>query len=283
MIANRKIDVMIRHLVVALTCLLGFFSHVRSQDVASDQDTAFGSSQKTAGSMLGIFYDLKQNQQRQPLPEGVNHLETLARFLDSGWDESALSRYFRATKPLYATEVLIPTMSAEGAPDAFGLIGVVKPSNWFVIYKAQVSPPEDGTYRFVGIADDVLAVAVNGKTALVSLFGGHRNYSQWQEPVPNESIPVWAGKMKRGDWFTCRKDQIIDLDILIGEIPGNLFGAWLLIEKQGASYPMFIDPKNGGRYPALPVFQVKAKPVPQPGGEKAIPFTVSPRPWRCHP
>ncbi len=43
----------------------------------------------------------------------------------AGWDESFLSRYFRATKPLYATDALIPLMSTEGAPAAFGLAGIV--------------------------------------------------------------------------------------------------------------------------------------------------------------
>ncbi|MCX6878677.1 MAG: hypothetical protein NTW21_33425 [Verrucomicrobia bacterium] len=274
---------MIIKLRTTLACLILVSSAGRAQDQEADRDSAFGSSRKTAGSMLGIFYDLKQTQKRQALPDGVNHLQTLAEFIDSGWDESVLSHFFRATKPLYATEVLIPSMSAEAAPEAYGLTGIVKPAHWFVIYKAQVSPPEDGVYRFVGIADDVLAVGVNGKTALVSLFGGHRNYSQWQEPAPNESIPVWAGKMKRGDWFACKQGQIIDLDVLIGEIPGNLFGAWLLIEKQGATYTMFSDPKSGGRYPVLPVFQVKFKPVPNPHGDHSIPFTVSPTPWICHP
>jgi len=274
---------MTRHLSATLTCLLLATAAGRAQDPAAEQDSAFGSSRKTAGSMLGIFYDLKQNQKRQPLPEEVNNLQTLGAFLDSGWDESVLSHFFRATKPLYATEVLIPSMNAEAAPEAYGLTGIVKPSHWFVIYKSQVSPPEDGVYRFVGIADDVLAVAVNGKTELVSLFGSQRNYSTWKEPFPNEAIPAWAGTMKRGDWFACKKDQIIDLDILIGEVPGNLFGAWLFIEKQGASYAMTTDPKTGRRFPVLPVFQVKAKSVPNPSGEHAIPFTVSPTPWICHP
>ena len=268
---------MIRRLLATLICLFLATAPGRSQDPAAGLETSFGSSKKTAGSMLGIFFDLKQTQKRQPLPDDVNHLQTLGAFLDSGWDESVLSRFFRATKPLYATEVMIHTMSADAAPQAFGLTGIVKPSHWFVIYKAQVSPPEDGTYRFVGIADDVLAVGVNGKTELVSLFGGHRNDSQWRESAPNESIPVWAGKMKRGDWFACRKDQLIDLDILIGEIPGNLFGAWLLIEKQGAVYPSI------GGHPLLPAFQVRAKPILNPGGEHAIPFSVNATPWTCHP
>ena len=104
-----------------------------------------------------------------------------------------------------------------------------------------------------------------------------RNYSRWKEPSPAQNIKVWAGDLKRGGWFSCKKDEIIDLDILIGEIPGNLFGAWLLIEKQGASYP-----KNAGQ-PLLPPFQVKAKPIMNPAGEHYIPFQVNNTPWICHP
>ena len=265
---------MTRKTLTLLTCVALFATAAKS---TAQDDTAFGSSTKTAGTMLGIFYDLKQSQKRQPIPGDPDHLKTLGKFLDSGWDENFLSRYFRATKPLYATEVLIPSMSAEGAPAAFGLSGIVKPSKWFVIYKAQVSPPEDGVYRFVGVADDCLAVGVNGKTVLVSNFGSMRNYSRWKEPSPAQNIKVWAGDLKRGDWFSCKKDEIIDLDILIGEIPGNLFGAWLLIEKQGASYP-----KNAGQ-PLLPPFQVKAKPIMNPAGEHYIPFQVNNTPWICHP
>src|SRR5690606_12222070 len=209
-------------------------SGTAQEQVAEAQETAFGSSQRSdEGAMLGIFYDLKQSQKRRPLPPDLDHMRILGAFLDSGWDENVLSRFFRATKPLYATEVLLPTMSAAAAPEAFGLTGIVRPSKWIVIYKAQVSPPADGVYRFVGIADDVLAVAVNGKTVLVSHFGATPDHSRWQEPSPEEAIPVWAGRMKRGNWFEAKKGEPIDLDVLVGEIPGNLFGAWLLIEKRG--------------------------------------------------
>ena len=261
-----------RKFLTILTCLaLGIGI------LAAEDESAFGSSIKTAGTMLGIFYDLKQTQKRQPIPGYVDHFKTMGKFLDSGWDERSLSHYFRGTKPVYATEVLIPSMSADGAPAAFGLSGIVKPSNWFVIYKAQVSPPVDGVYRFVGIADDCLAVGVNGKTVLVSNFGSSGNYSRWKEPSPGENIKVWAGNLKRGDWFACKKDQIIDLDILIGEIPGNLFGAWLLIEKQGASYP------GSAAQPLLPPFQVRARPIKTSPGGHYIPFQVNSSPWICHP
>jgi PA14 domain len=261
----------------ALTLLAGLALVASAARSAAQDDNDFGSATKTAGTMLGIFYDLKQNQKRQPIPAKVDDMKIIAKFIDSGWDESLLNRFFRATKPLYATQVLIPSISAAGAPAAFGLAGIVKPSHWIIIYKAQVSPPEDGTYRFVGTADDAIAVAVNSKTVLVQDFYDSKA-SKWKAPDPASTIRCWVPSgLKRGDWFTCKKDEIIDLDILISEIPGNLFGAWLLIEKQGATYP-----RNGGQ-PLLPAFQVKAKPIKVAGGEHYIPFSVSPTPWICHP
>lgn len=280
---NSPLGYSLKGMLHAAAAALSLISFVSAQEEKIDSgETAFGSREKMDNAMLGIFYDLKQTPKQHPLPWRVDHLKTLGEFLDSGWDESVLSPYFRATKPIYATQVFIPTMEASAAPAAFNLAGIVRPSQWFVIYKAQVSPPEDGVYRFVGVADDVLAVGVNSKTVLVSNFGAHRNYSQWTEPSPAESIPVWAGKMRRGNWFSCRKGEIIDLDILIGEIPGSLFGAWLLIEKQGKTYPTVVDPKLGVQ-PVLPVFQVKKKAIPYVRGDKTIPFSTDSAPWICHP
>ena len=78
-----------------------------------------------------------------------------------------LNRYYRFSKPLYTTQIFIPDMNANEGPKAFGAEKLVKPSRWVIHYKGQVSAPEPGTYRFWGIADDVMAAAVNGKTVLV--------------------------------------------------------------------------------------------------------------------
>ena len=246
--------------------------------LAEDSDSAiFGSAEKSSSSLIGIFYDLKQNQQRQTVK--ADYLQVMGEFLDSGWDEAVLSKYFRGTKPIYATEVFIPWMGAGGAPKAFDLEKIVRPEQWFVIYKGQVSPPEDGTYRFVGIADDALAVGVNGKTVLVSNFGNFYAHTKWKEPAPDESIKCAPGKLRRGDWFDAKKGKIIDLDILIGEYPGNAFGAWLLIEKKGAKYPTIVDPKYGEQQ-VLPVFQVRKKAIAMKS--KDVPFSTDAEPWVCH-
>ena len=261
-----------RALLALVCCCLGPVS------AAEKAGSVFGSAEKSAGSMIGIFYDLKQNQRRQPVK--VNYLQVLGEYLDSGWDEAVLSRFFRGTKPLYATDVFIPTMSAAAAPEAFELGKVVQPLNWFVIYKAQVSPPEDGTYRFVGTSDDVMAVGVNGRTVLVSHYMGTANMSKWKQKEPAANTKVWAGELRRGDWFEAKKDQPIDLDILIGEYPGNIFAAWLLIEKKGATYPTVEGKGTNGTQIALPVFQVKPRKITSK--ENDPPFTTDGVPWTAH-
>lgn len=239
---------------------------------AADDSSAFGSSEKNASALIGIFYDLKQNQKGEPV--NGDYLQTLGQFLKSGWDENTLHRYFRGTRPVYATQVFIPHIGAGAAPKAFNLEKVVQPQQWFVVYKGQVSPPEDGTYRFVGTSDDVMAVAVNGKTCLVSNFMGTADHSGWKMPEPETTVMTKVGPLRRGDWFTCRKDQIIDLDILIGEYPGTAFGAWLFIEKKGVSYP------TSGNVPVLPVFQVAKQAIPIE--RQPIPFSTDSPPWTCH-
>lgn len=251
-----------------LSCSLG----------AHAEGSAFGSTEEDRSALIGIFYDLKQNMKGEPLK--ADYFRTVGEFLKSGWEESVLSPFFRVTRPVYGTQVFIPNIGSGAGPMAFHVEEVVKPEQWIVVYKGQVSPPEDGTYRFVGIADDALAVAVNGKTCLVSHFGGWADYSGWQEPEPeNPNIRVESGKLRHGDWFEAKKGEPIDLDILIGEYPGTAFGAWLLIEKQGESYPE-VDFPGAGKVPAYPVFQVRAEPIPE--GRYGVPFSVSPDAWTCH-
>lgn len=242
------------------------------------ENLAFGSSKNEGDALIGIFYDFKQNQKGDP--QGADYFQTIGEFLNSGWDENTLSRFFRVTRPIYATQVFIPNLGSGAAPMAFHVEDVVKPEQWIVVYKGQVSPPEDGIYRFVGIADDALAVAVNGKTVLVSHFGNWADYSNWKEPEPNNpNIRVSAGKLRHSDWFEAKTDEIIDLDILVGEFPGTAFGAWLMIEKKGVDYPL-VDVPGSGKIPAYPVFQVRRQEIPP--GNYGVPYTTDSPPWICH-
>jgi hypothetical protein len=268
-------------LLVAAVSLTWFHAgSSRADEVKAGDKTIFGSLTNPGTALIGIFYDTKQSQKLVPM--GGDYMQTFADFLASGWDEHFLSRFYRGTRPVYATQVFIPNFGASEAPKAFGLEKYVRGTRWFVIYKGQVSPPEDGTYRFVGVADDVMAVAVNGKTSLISCYAGDGpvNMKAWEEPEPeNPRIKTVEGKLRHGDWFTCKKDDIIDLDVLMGEFPGNLCGAWLYIEKKGATYKWINDP-TFGKQPVLPVFQVAAQKISPEG--MPIPFTTDSPPWTCH-
>ena len=240
---------------------------------AATPDNVFGRSERQGATLIGIFYDLKQTQQRESVPNaGQNYTPSLDEFVVSGFDETLLNRFFRAALPLYTTQLAIPMMSADGAPKAFGVENVVKPSYWAVHYKAQISPPTDGTYRFVGNFDDLLVVAINRKVVLE----GNRPDTQfvklgWKEATDKGPRVAANHLAKYGDWIDLKAGQPVDIDILIGERPGGQFHGVILYEKKGETYPR--DP-NGEAL--LPLFQTAATPAP-PDAK----FLTDRPPWTC--
>ena len=76
-------------------------------------------------------------------------------------------------------------------------------------------------------------------------FENHSSYSV--------ALPA-SGYVPCGDWFSCKKNEVIDLDILIGECPGGRSGAWLCYENQREEYKT-VDDKLG-KQPVLPAFQL---------------------------
>jgi hypothetical protein len=57
-------------------------------------------------------------------------------------------------------------MEATEGPKAFDVAKDVQPRMWVVHYKGIVTPPESGTYHFVGGGDDTLFVKFDGKNVL---------------------------------------------------------------------------------------------------------------------
>ncbi len=250
---------------------------VVSANSFAEEAGAFGRRENRDAGLIGILYDFKQTQKRQPT--GVkpdSYTGIVGEFLNKDWSESVLNRYFRATRPLYATQIFMPLMDAGRAPKAFEMEKVIKPSVWVVYYKGQVSPPEDGNYRFVAYADDVVVVAVNGKTVLV---GGRpdatKQLKMWTPPEQGAKIPAANGALLYGDWMTLKKDEPVDLDVLVGERPGGSFCAFLLYEKQGAEYP-----KTETGVTRLPLFQLAPYQTPVGKPKDEPPFSEAPVVWK---
>lgn len=244
------------------------------------QQSNFGSASGVEGALIGILYDLKQNQQGQVSDVGEENFRyVLGEFLASEWDESVLNRYFRVSRPVYATRIFIPMMQADQAPASFGVADIVEPRLWAVHYKGQVVAPMDGVYRLAGYADDFIAARINSKTVLVH---GRpdcipQNF-EWKPQERSYGIRVGNGMVRFGHWVLLKKGEVIDLDVLVAERPGGGFGAWLFIQREGESYP-----DRYGR-PILPIFQLSdgevdtvANSADYSSGRREVQITSQPR------
>lgn len=240
----------------------------------------FGSKKMNqTGALVGRFYDLKQTRTRKPSGVSPDEYHRIFRkFVSEGWNPGILNDYFRAPKPLYSTQIMIPNMSADEGPKAFDMDKEVQPSRWLVHYTAKVSPPESGRYRFVGAGDDVMVVRFNRKVVLDRCW-----YQADQEWSPKKNYDYgWTGipnGFAQGDAIDVREGEWYDLEILIGEQPGGLVFACLLMEKEGEEYTR--DAKGN---PILPVFRLAdmAMPELQPGQTLPPYFPTGPI-WKAAP
>lgn len=247
----------------------------------------FGAKEKSENSLIGRFYDLKQDKSRKPLPAAESNEvspKILREFIASGFSVSKLNKYFSAPEPLYATYIMVPGMSADAAPKAYNVEKEVEPKNWLVHYQAMVAPAVDGTYRFDGVADDFLVVGVNGKVVL----DGSLNLSWAQTPdLANmaASVTDWKNKepllpafrgygysypLVPGNWIEWRANDFRKMDIMISERPGGAFCAVLLVEEKGETYD-----KGADGCPILPLFRVDSATVQMPANiDKTYPTFI---------
>lgn len=244
------------------------------------QDDLFGSQERNEEALIGILYDFKMNQKREPT--GVDpgkYTNIINEFLGSGWQEGPLNRYFRATRPIYATQIFIPLVGANAAPKAFGVDKVVSPRLIAVHYKGQVLPPHAGTYRFAGYGDDILAVAVDGKTVLIgarfNMPMGKGN-ADWVSKE-GEGARASNGRLTYGDWLTLTVEKPIDIDVLVGERPGGQFSAFLMYQEKGVEYDI-ID-----GHPVLPVFQLAKVKMPETTDRSAPLYAPTEKVWKAVP
>ncbi|MET0263765.1 MAG: hypothetical protein ABW223_12755 [Rariglobus sp.] len=239
---------------------------------AQGEPEVFGRAERGTAALVGIFYDFKQTQQREPIPAaGRDYARWIDEFLVSGLDEALFNRFFRAGRPLYTTQIATGRLNAEAAPKAFGVEGVVAPRLWVVHYKAQVAPPSDGTYRFVGAADDMMAVMIDRRVVLIGNLPSTKfPLIAWSASATPGPKPAAHSGAIYGNWIELKADRPVDIDILIGERPGGIFNALLLYEKQGETYP-----RNNKGEIILPLFQVAPLPMADTR------FLTDRPPWRC--
>ncbi|MDR0534274.1 MAG: hypothetical protein LBH01_10015 [Verrucomicrobiales bacterium] len=254
-----------------------------------------GNVRQEDGAVMGTMYDLKQTADRKPSSyvgdpneAGMNsknskeneanngYHQFLTKFVEGGWNENSLNGFYKVEKPIGAFQLFIPRISADDAPKAFNAERYVKPKRWVIIYRGSFTAPADGTYRFVGICDDILVVRLKNQNVLDGSLGGVSN------SIPREKIgPAMGntpgGTLWAGSWFQLVAGQTYPIQIMIGEQPGGVFYAFLLIEKKGEEYQ---SRQNKDWGPMLPVFQLAPTNMPRYDAERTGP-AVSKKAFIC--
>jgi hypothetical protein len=241
----------------------------------------FGSATNGGGHQFeGFLYDLKQTRDGQAtnMDPGL-YEQKILEFVNSNWSEGVFRDYYKSSKSLSTPSIFVPIINADDGPKAFGVEGEVKPNMYCVLYKVTATPPEDGTYHFVGTADDILFVRVNGKTVLDGTdYGIDRDLrakeksfemTNFHGTFPNNE-QFWVGLP-----FHVSAHESVDIEVLVGEEPGGKSDYFLFIQRDESTYE-----KQSNGSPLLPVFQLDDKPI-HPTAEPMSfpPFAPTPEPW----
>lgn len=249
------------------------------QDVGSG--SPFGSADSGNHNQFeGYLYDLKQTRDGQStnMDPGL-YEQKILQFINSDWDEGVFRDFYKSPKELSTSSIFVPVIHAEDGPKAFGVENEVKPNMYCVLYKVTASPPEDGTYHFVGTADDIMFVRVNGKTVLDGTDYGidHElrdkeksiQMTDFHGTFPNNE-QFWIGLP-----FHASAHESVDIEVLIGEEPGGKSDYFLFIQREESTYP---SQPNGS--PLLPIFQLDDKPIhPNAAPGSFPPSAPTPYPW----
>lgn len=198
--------------------------------------TQFGYSGRAAGTLEGTLIDLKRDEDGDPtnLNSLNQRIEAIRNFTDSSWSISRLTnKYYSAEKKLYASYWIIPMGPADKAPQSFGVGGEIEPSGLVAIYEGTYKPTEDMFIRFCGAADDAIIVRFNSRI----VFDGSRNngYSDFDLNNHRRGPPI-AGMNTQttyGDWISLRAGRTYDLNVLLAEVPGGVFGCMLFYQIRG--------------------------------------------------
>jgi len=171
--------------------------------------------------------------------------QVVEKFTSGPWDARELQQYYVGPNKLHVPCMFIPCMDAGEGPKAFGVEKEVQPCLWLAHYKAKVVSPVSGKFRFFAGGDDIIMVRFNGQVVL-----GGTPKTMANPPVTYEYEGPRSGVIG-GAWFSVNAGTPYDMEILIGECPGGLMYAFLLLEKANANYEK--TPKGS---PILPVFRL---------------------------
>lgn len=152
-----------------------------------------GSGRASSGLLECTFYDLKQTTGRTPTGMDEGTYKQVVTDFTRSFNPQVLETFYSAPRKLYLTQVAIPKTPADQGPTAFKVQSRVQPNMWLVQYRGHVIAPEIGTFRFVGLGDDVLFVCFDGRLVFDGCWEDWNDYSQLDrsQRYPKPNIEGW--------------------------------------------------------------------------------------------
>jgi len=249
--------------------------------------TGSGDSSGAANQFTGYFYDF--NQTKDKAPTGVDfkkYISILSDYISKNWDDSVLEPYYRSKAPISMPSFFASsTKPSTDAPKNLGLENEVLPNAWIAHYHAKVIPPSAGDYRFLGFADNVLIVKINGEPVFDGGWSMLLDRPSLHKELP-WVFPGYAGNqtdvnlanLKMGASFHVEADEPVDMDVFIGD-GGESYNFYLLIKKDGEHYESLPDGT-----PLVPFFVLGDGKGPTfSDSEPHVPYSDSPEPWHKAP
>ncbi|MDB4614397.1 FecR family protein [bacterium] len=187
------------------------------------------------GSLQGMIlgYDSSTPITKAQLHDDVVGPE-LSPLIRSGFRDRSSLASFKQGEPLSFCGI---AGAFHEFPDRTGLTPYSREGGWMAWYHGQVLPPRPGRYRFWGYADNHLLVAIDGKP----VFEGSRSDSSFKKlGIPrtdNPALPclIAPAGFACSEWIELTGDSV-GLDILFGDVGGNITSGLLLVEREGDAY-----------------------------------------------
>jgi hypothetical protein len=228
-------------------------------DVAGMSMFGGSSSVAVGNDFEGTFYSLRYDRQgKESTMSDQEYKNTIRRFVELGWNPYVFAPFFRAPQKIYTTQIFIPTIFSEFAPAHFGIPSGpdFDPYLWCVHYKGKIMRKEGGRFRFSGFGDDVLLVRVNGTVVLNASYSYHRTeLCDWERHEDDYRYFMGHAEAAVGDWFELEPGVPVEMEVLIGEIPGGHFCAYLVVEDEAEDYA-----ENEQGMKILPIFKTAEIP-----------------------
>ena len=211
------------------------------------------SLQAIGNDFVGTFYDFKRDRAGRDIPmDSFKFTDRVEKFMYNGWDTAKFARYYRSPKKLYTISFMIPPVLSALAPanvflnlDAVGYC-------WLMHYEGPLVHMNGITFRFRGMGDDFLVVRVDGKIVFSACAPGIDTIANAWDSSSAESRKYYMGHnlAEVGDWITLEPGVSLDMEVIMGEVSGDVFSAMLAVEVQGVEYPT--GPQGN---PILPMFK----------------------------